>query len=127
MSSSEHSEDQILANGIQSLNTVSRLKSIGIFMLGLSAIMFVPSVLYLVSTNRELVQKNHQALHIIEGLEDRNEKLDSELQCRANRTDLMNEAVGRGLAAVARDDSAELELQAQAMLDILQRPPCEQE
>jgi hypothetical protein len=47
------------------------------------------------------------------------ERLDDQLDCRAAQKDELDRAIGRGLVAVAQDDSATLATQARRIIEIV--------
>lgn len=68
--------------------------------------------------NSDLIAKNEDLITLVEDLERQNTELDNLLQCRAEHRDRMDIALGRGLAAVARDDPTELARQADIVIEV---------
>lgn len=74
-----------------------KLKSFGIFLIGVSAVLMSFTLLQLLNQNS---------------------KLDSRLECRAQKRDELDAAIGRGLVAVAADDSDRLREQADLIIEV---------
>jgi hypothetical protein len=85
----------------------------------LAAVAWAVSGIIQSSQNSDLIAKNNALVDIVKDLEDQNEDLDKRLQCRSDVRDNMDRAIGRGLAAVARDDPVELQRQAEIILEVV--------
>ena len=74
-----------------------RIKSIGIGLIGISSVIMSVTLLLLLNQNHTL---------------------DSRLECRAQKRDELDAAIGRGLVAVAVEDSDALQRQANLIIEV---------
>lgn len=91
----------------------------------LAMVVWAASMVVLVFDQDTLVRKNERLVIVVDRQEVQIETLSDRLACRSQRVDETNDAVGRGLVAVAQDDSAGLAMQAQRIIEIVNRPPCD--
>lgn len=118
MSSSEESEAlRIIRN--------SKLRTASVFIASLALVAWAVSSVIQSNQNRILIEKNADLVHIVAGLEAQNEEFIDRLQCREQIADRRDDAIGRGLAAVAVEDSAELARQAEILIEIANEEQCE--
>lgn len=77
-----------------------RIKAIGVVLLGIASIITAVCLVLLLGQNNDL---------------------DARLECRAQRRDALDEAIGRGLVAVANEDSEALQEQAELIIIAAER------
>ena len=103
-----------------------RLRYIGWLILVLAAVTWAVNNVQQTNQVSDLIDKNDRLVRIVAELEDENQELNTRLNCRSAILDARDQAIGRGLVAVASDDPAELERQAQIILDVVnQLEECE--
>jgi hypothetical protein len=96
-----------------------RLKHLAWGVGALAAVAWAVSGVIQSRQNSDLIAKNNALVEIVKDLETQNEDLDHRLKCRSDVRDNMDRAIGRGLAAVAQDDTAELQRQAEIILEVV--------
>ena len=102
----------------------SKLRTASWFVASLALVAWAVSSVIQTRQNSELIEKNADLVHIVDRLEVQNEELNDRLQCRERIADRRDDAIGRGLAAVANDDSAELARQALILIEIANEEQC---
>jgi hypothetical protein len=84
-----------------------KMKGIGLFLMGVATAILSMSVILLLRQNDSLLHQNSE--------------LDIRLECRSDVRDELDVAIGRGLVAVANDDSAALKAQAEIIIQVSER------
>lgn len=100
----------VLTNG-KKMGRWEKIKALGIFLIGVSAVVTSITMLFLARIDADQGHKNRILI-------EENRRISLLLECRADKRDNLDRAIGRGLVAVANENPDALRMQAELIIAI---------